>query len=434
MADQRASIRVQENKLSHYLTVLRQFNRDVRLYLFASLLFGFSLFGGIYSLLLNLYLLRLGYGPKFVGVFNATGALSFAIFSLPAIALANRIGSRRTMIAGTLVALIGYATLSQIELLPVAMRSTFALITYSFGLFGVALYVVNGSPFLMSIVTPGQRSHVFSLQAASLPLAGFAGNLIGGFLPGLIASVFDLNPASPTPFRHALLISSMLMIPAALFLTSTREPAIEPEEESTPSGGQRPLGLILIVSFVSLLHVAGEGSVRTFFNVYMDQALGASTSLIGAVVAAGQLLAVPVALAVPLLSRWIGNRRILIVGTVLSALVLIPLGSFPYWTAAGMCYMAIMGFAGVRRPAFVVFTQELVPRNWRTAMSGTAAMMAGLGYSGIALGGGYIITLYGYNYLFLSGSGLTACGGLIFWLYFRKPRGEFVANVSADPY
>ena len=420
--------------MNHYLSILLQFNRDVRLYLFASLLFGFSLLGGIYSLLLNLYLLRLGYGPEFVGLFNATGALSFAVFSLPAIAMANRIGSRRTMIVGTIVTLVGYASLSQIELLPNALRSNFALSTYSFGLFGVALYVVSGSPFLMSIVTPGQRSHVFSLQAASLPLAGFAGSLIGGFLPGTIASVLGIGLEEPTAYRYALLISSLLMVPASLFLLATREPEDEQEIDTRPSSGRRPVGLILLVSFVSLLHVAGEGSVRTFFNVYMDQALGVSTSLIGAMVATGQLLAVPVALAVPLLSSSIGNRRTLIAGTVLSAIILVPLATFPYWIAAGVCYVATMGVAGVRRPSYVVFTQELVPKNWRTAMSGTVAMMSGLGYSGIAFGGGYIITYFGYGHLFLTGSALTAIGGLIFWLYFRKPRGEFVTNLSANPY
>tara|TARA_B100001123_G_scaffold296659_4_gene330917 strand:+ start:18 stop:692 length:675 start_codon:yes stop_codon:yes gene_type:complete len=224
------------------------------------------------------------------------------------------------------------------------------------------------------------------------------------------------------------------MVPASLSLLATREPEGEQEIDTRPSSGRRPVGLILLVSFVSLLHVAGEGSVRTFFNVYMDQALGVSTSLIGAMVATGQLLAVPVALAVPLLSSSIGNRRTLIAGTVFSAFILVPLATFPYWIAAGVCYVATMGVAGVRRPSYVVFTQELVPKNWRTAMSGTVAMMSGLGYSGIAFGGGYIITYFGYGHLFLTGSALTAIGGLIFWLYFRKPRGEFVTNLSANPY
>ena len=70
------------------------FSRDVRLYLMANALFGFVLFGGIYPLLYNLYLLRLGYNTQFVGLANATGALCFALSSLPSGMLGGRWGSR----------------------------------------------------------------------------------------------------------------------------------------------------------------------------------------------------------------------------------------------------------------------------------------------------------------------------------------------------
>ena len=38
---------------------LALFNRDVRLVLFSQALIGFTIFGGVYTVLLNLYLLRL---------------------------------------------------------------------------------------------------------------------------------------------------------------------------------------------------------------------------------------------------------------------------------------------------------------------------------------------------------------------------------------
>ena len=45
-----------------YVRALRGFNRNVRLYLFTTALLGFTIFGGIYPVLFNLYLLRLGHG------------------------------------------------------------------------------------------------------------------------------------------------------------------------------------------------------------------------------------------------------------------------------------------------------------------------------------------------------------------------------------
>jgi len=59
------------------------FSRDSWLILVASGLGGFS-YQGIYFLVANLFLLRLDYGPVFIGLFVSAGALSFAVFSLVA--------------------------------------------------------------------------------------------------------------------------------------------------------------------------------------------------------------------------------------------------------------------------------------------------------------------------------------------------------------
>ena len=50
-----------------YLQKLRMFGLDVRLYLI-SLALANSAFMGIYGVLLNLYILRLGFGPEFIGL------------------------------------------------------------------------------------------------------------------------------------------------------------------------------------------------------------------------------------------------------------------------------------------------------------------------------------------------------------------------------
>ena len=91
--------------ITDYLRTLRLFNRNVRLYLIVSFVLGLTVWGGIYSVLLNLYLLRLGYDPEFVGLISASGYLGFAVFCLPAGALGGRWGNRRTMIAGLSLAL-----------------------------------------------------------------------------------------------------------------------------------------------------------------------------------------------------------------------------------------------------------------------------------------------------------------------------------------
>ena len=99
-----------------YLHILRGFNRDVRLYLITTMLIGLTVDGGVYTVLFNLYLLRLGYGPEFIGLVNGSGMLLFALFCLPAGALSGRLGNRRMMIAGLTLLLIGCGLLPFAEI------------------------------------------------------------------------------------------------------------------------------------------------------------------------------------------------------------------------------------------------------------------------------------------------------------------------------
>jgi MFS family permease len=121
-----------------YLQALRLFSRDVRLYMITFALFAFTIFGGIYTVLLNLYLLRLGYGPEFIGLVNAVGLLALAIFCLPAGAFSKRWGTRRTMIAGLCMAIVGDGALPLAEFLPETLRSGWLLATYLLAGLGIA--------------------------------------------------------------------------------------------------------------------------------------------------------------------------------------------------------------------------------------------------------------------------------------------------------
>ena len=404
---------------AQYLRTIRHFNRDIRLYLFASGLVGFCLFSGIYSLLFNLYLLRLGYGPAFVGQVNAVGGLAFALSSLPSSFLGSRWGNRRTMILGLSLAIVGHALLSQAEFVPKIHQQSFILSTNSLGLLGISLYIVNGYPYLMEVSSAAQRHHVFSLQAALFPLAGFAGSLVGGFLPGGFAGLLQLSLDHPTPYRHTLLVASLLLTPGVFALVATGQQTRERHEDTPTDASPLPLKLILLLSFIAFLYTAGEGAVRTFLNVYLDDALNASTALIGTLAASGQLLAIPAALMMPFLVRRFGSTRTFNGAVLCSALILVPLALIPHWGIAGLCLMGTMCLAGIRRPAFTVFQQEMMPLRWRTAMAGAAATMTGFGYAGVSLGGGYMIEAVGYRALFLMAGCLTASGAAIFWLCFR---------------
>ena len=77
-----------------YVQALRGSHRNVRLLLTNSALMGFTIDGGIYSVIFNLYILRLNFGPEFVGQVNSVANLLFAMGSLAAGWLGMRWGAR----------------------------------------------------------------------------------------------------------------------------------------------------------------------------------------------------------------------------------------------------------------------------------------------------------------------------------------------------
>lgn len=419
--------------MTSYLNTLRLFSREARLYLVTAGLIGFTIFGGIYTALLNLYLLRLGYGPEFIGLVNAVGLFGLAIFSLPAGMLGDRWGVRRMMILGLSLIVVGDGLLPLAEFIPAPWQKSWLLGTYGLGGLGLALYLVNTNPFLMGVSTPKERNYVFSAQAAVWPLAGFLGSLVAGFLPGMFAITLSFSLNQPAPYRYPLLLAALLLILAIWAMLASNEVRLAEStgqstmqvQEAGAKAGPALFRVIAVLALVGLLRLVGEGTVRTFFNVYLDAALRVSTVHIGTLLAVGQLLAVPAALITPLLvARW-GQGRVVILGAFGIALSLLPLALIPQWGVAGFAFMSVMALTAISRPAFTVYSQEIVPSVRRATMSGATTMAAGLSWSATALGGGYVIASLGYQSLFLLGAGFTLTGGLLFWVYFRIPRGEF---------
>src|SRR5690606_8293601 len=115
---------------------------------------GFTVFGGIYSLLRSLYLLRLGYGPEFIGLVAAVGMLGWALACLPAGSIGRRLGVRQAMILGLGLATVGYCLFPLAEWLPNPWRSTWLILSYLFSNLTIALFDVNSQPFLMNATTP----------------------------------------------------------------------------------------------------------------------------------------------------------------------------------------------------------------------------------------------------------------------------------------
>lgn len=405
-----------------YIQTLRRLNRNLRLSFVASAITGFVAFG-VYGLLLNLYLLRLGYGAAFIGQVNAVGPLALALASLPAGAFSQRYGIQYGLRLGFLGSVLFRALIPLHEFLPGAWQQAWILgcsgISWAFG----AFILVNLPPFLMAVTLPDERNLVFSVQGALWPFFGFVGNLVGGLLPALFAFLLGMTTAEATPYRLALLLASAIDFVTVLLIWQLKvaAPTPVPATKERPSGSVWPWRLIGVVALVSMLRVGGEYTMRVFFNVYLDSVLATPTALIGLLLAAGQLLAL-LSLLAPWIMVRVSKERIILASIFGMVLAFLPVLLVAHWLAVGVSFIAMIGLVAVSGPVFQLYSLEQVQPQWHTSISSANSMAVGVSIAAVAFGGGYVIVGYGYPTLFAVGALLALVAALVFGAYFRKSR------------
>lgn len=406
-----------------YKGALLATTRNARIILLISAIMGLSIDGGVYSVVLNLYVLRLNFGPEFVGQINSVANLTFALGSLTAGWLGTRYGSRRLMIVGLGLGAVGAVTLPAADLWAQPGRAPWLAITLILVYAGLAFYFVNSGPFLIRVTAVSVRGAIFAMQSAISGLASFVGGLLGGILPALFATLMAVSMLSPAPYRVPLFVVGVMIIVAFLMVLRTHEPGpdeIEPESIEARPGAPRPRSaypLIIFMSIVRFLQVAGVGAAVTFFNVYMDSSLEVSTPVIGLVSASARLVAVPAALIGPLLARRVGYGEAAVIGSMGAVLSLLPMALIPSPWAASIGFVGLLAFTSIRFPTFYIFMMERTPPRLRAAMTGAGEMAAGFSFALISLTGGYIIVRFGYDATFLLGAAITLAGTLLFGGY-----------------
>lgn len=410
--------------MNHYIQIWRDFNRNVRFLFLANAILGFVYFG-IYALLLNLYLLRLGYDAAFIGQVNAVGPLALAIASLPAGAFSQRYGIQRGLRIGFLVMMLCRVLLPLNEFLPAGWQQAWILSSYGLAWAFGALVLVNIPPFLMAATAEDERNPAFALQGAIWPVCGFVGNLLGGLLPGLFAFLLGVTLAEAAPYRLALLLASAIEGLGVLAIWQTKE-VMRASVATTPERtieAALPWRLIGMVALISILRIGSEYTMRVFFNVYLDSVFATPTALIGLLLAAGNLLAL-----LSLLAPWVmasqSKERIITGALIGMALAFLPVLLIAHWLAVGLSFIAMIGLVAIMVPVFQIFSLELVQPQWHTAISSAISMAVGVSIAIVALGGGYVIVNDGYIVLFALGALLALAAALLFGAYFRKPRSQ----------
>ncbi len=391
--------------MAEYLHTLRLFSPSLRRFLLALGLVTTVDFG-ILAVLFNLYLLRLGFDARAIGLLAAAGQIVWAAVALPAGMLSSRIGLRISFQLGIGVYSLGIALSLLVEQLPAAWWLGWLLATQVVLYVGVALITVVIPPYVMAVTGEQERRHAFAVLSALVPATALLGSMLAGVLPTWLAGRLDMTLTQPAPYRLVLWVVPIVGWLSILPLMGADPGRVGAHTgEYGPAGATRlrpPFGLLAFWGLVVFLAAAGEGAVRTFYNVYLDTGLQIAPTAIGTVMGVAQILPIGVALLLPpLLARW-GAGHTLAGGSFAMAVCLAILAaSQGLWLAAGAYVGCIATFTltGTGRD---MLGQELVIPRWRTGSQAVAIIGMALGWATAGILGGLLIAMRGFSALFLS--------------------------------
>jgi MFS family permease len=355
--------------ISAYLSRIRQFTPNARKFL--AFQFFLALNTGIYGVIFNLYVLKLGYHEDFLGLLLGVIYVSTGIFSLPAAMLCDRIGRRKTLMisSGILAVALG---------LMYTITAGWMLVAAS-AFYGIAsgLAVVASSPFMAENSTRDERIHLFSMNSVVNMSSGVLGSLLGGLIPGLIALAIGAGVATVLPYRYTLYLSlaSVLLTFVPLMLIQEKDrPALARRERLRLVARVIRNRNVQRLVFVNVLIGIGAGMIVPFFNVYFHKVLSATTGEIGIIFSIGQIVMVIGLLFIPMITERFGKVRTIAMTELLSIpfLILIALTMNIY--LAAFAYVIRMMLMNMANPAISSFNMEIVAEQERATVSSLTQM------------------------------------------------------------
>jgi MFS family permease len=380
------------------------FNRNLVLYTGGWSVFGVGL--GVWSVLFNLYAVRLGIPSGFVGVLAGAGSLAWALCSLSAGAFVRRVGLRFGLTAASLLQAVATVAILSVEALPREIWQAWLLFwSVASGVFFSPI-AVSGAPLIMQVTAPHLRRQAFTANAVMFGVTGFAGSLVGGQLPGLFAPLLNATLQQSAPYHAGLLLVPIARVLISIIWSRLK---VAPLMAISSVSGQdlQPTRLLIFIVIMVVMQASAEGALRAFFNLYLDRQLMTPVSVIGLISAVAQVVSVAAVLLIPAVLRWAGNTRTLGAVSLGIGLCMAAIAGVPVLGVAAIAYIVAISLIGIGTQVRQMFGQELVTLQWRTTASSVNQVGVGLGNANTALLGGLVLGAVGFTGIFGIGAALA---------------------------
>lgn len=411
-----------------YLGAVRRFSRNARLFLGYSLLA--ELGAGIWSVMFNLYLLRLGFPISFVGTFWLVNMLCHGAGALPAGVIADRYGRRRAFFVATAISLLAQGSLL------FSLEPTAILVLGAVAGLGESFHGVTGAPFMADNSEPAERPYLFSLNASFLQFSRFTGSLAGGVLPLTWATVLGAPPLDPGAARLALLSGLPLTLLALTPLVLMHERPVALAESFADLVTLRNVvhpALIAQLTLLGLMVGTGFGLTTRFFNIFFQEARLASDTQVGTILALGAVASAIAVLLSPALAQGWGKARSILLTQACSVPFLLAMALVPSLSAVTAFFVVRNALYSVSQPLRNQLAMDLAVSRERGTTAGFTHTAFDLG-GGIGAGiAGVLITDGGFVAPFAAAAVLILVPAFLYYTFFNtaEARGHRTKLVAA---
>lgn len=296
------------------------------------------------------------------------GNLSSAIFMLPAGMLVSKYGKRTFLIIS--------AAISGLSVLLMAYTKNWMLIIPMNMLLNLTMCFFM--PTRMSIIAentdPGNRASLFGVMNLAWPISGIVGPIAGGYIVE--------NLGWNSVFIIAAVISLVALYPALKIRESKKEAVTTPETRDQSSIFNKDyLPTMLTLFTYQILVTTSMAGVNMILPLYLQDRYNLSYSLIGAFFTGSNFLLIITQLGGGIIADRYGRRRLILLCTALTPLVLGSWALFGDWVAIFAVYSLAFALWSLTWPPILAMLTDILPRSLHGAGFGLNMTGSRLGFT-----------------------------------------------------
>jgi MFS family permease len=386
-----------------------QIDRNINFYLITVLLINIGF--GVIEADFNLYILSMNMSPEFLGIILSLAPFAQALAAIPLGFMAEKIGSKNAFILINLVVGLSYLLRVFSPNQNLIMIGSFLVGTVQAG------YFIIQMPFI-SQYAGEKKDKEYAFTSITLYSSRAIGNLIGGFLPALLGSLF-LND---TLTYRIILVGACLMIllgTIPLFFLKRDKPVDTSKISLSPYLHGIDKNTVRFAT-VEFFLGSGFGFLMLFMNVIFIFYYKSTLQVYGTMSAIMIIPTIIFVLAGPFLAKKYNGLRVIIISRILAAVfAVLTIISTNYIIGAAV-YILFRSLIGVGTSLWLSFASSVATRRSRAATSTWLEITFQFGFAAAALGGGRLIALDAFPSLGIYSSVSMAIAFLFTILFFGK--------------